>query len=61
MRAAVASPEDGRLLHVEVGAPLLVAERRCFARDGAPVEFTRTRYCGERYDFLVELRPREQT
>lgn len=56
LRAAVAGAEEGRLLHLEIGAPLLVAERRCFTRDGTPVEFTRTYYCGERYDFLVELR-----
>lgn len=56
LRAAIASPEDGRLLHLVVGAPLLIAERRCFTDDGMPVEFTRTTYCGERYDFLVELR-----
>jgi len=61
VRAAVAGPEDGRLLQIEVGAPLLVVERRCFGRDGLPVEFTRSRYCGERYDFLVELRPKEET
>ena len=60
VRAALASPDDSRLLHIEVGAPLLVAERRCFLRDGTPVEFTRSRYCGERYDFLVELRPKDE-
>lgn len=59
LRAAVAGAEDGRLLHLEIGAPLLVAERRCFTADGTPVEFTRTYYCGERYDFLVELRAQE--
>jgi GntR family transcriptional regulator len=56
LRAAVANAEDAKLLGLEVGAPLLVAERRCFARDGRPVEFTQTRYCGDRYDFIAELR-----
>lgn len=59
LRAAIASADDSRLLHLEPGAPLLVAERRCFTRDGTPVEFTRTLYCGTRYDFLVELRSQE--
>lgn len=59
LRAAIAGAEEGRLLHLDVGAPLLVAERRCFTRDGTPVEFTRTYYCGERYDFLVELRTQD--
>ncbi len=59
LRAAIASPEDSTLLHLDPGAPLLVAERRCFTRDGAPIEFTRTLYCGTRYDFLVELRAQD--
>ncbi len=59
LRATIASPEDSQLLHLEPGAPLLVAERRCFTRDGTPIEFTRTLYCGTRYDFLVELRSQE--
>ena len=59
LRAAIASREDGIMLQLEPGAPLLVAERRCFTRDGTPVEFTRTVYCGSRYDFLVELRAQE--
>jgi GntR family transcriptional regulator len=56
LRAANANADDAKLLGLDVGAPLLVAERRCFAKDGRPVEFTQTRYCGERYDFIVELR-----
>ncbi len=59
LRATIASLEDSQLLHLEPGAPLLVAERRCFTRDGTPIEFTRTLYCGTRYDFLVELRSQE--
>jgi len=56
LRAAVANLELARLLDLEPGAPLLVAERRCFAEDGSAVEFTETIYCGERYDFVAELR-----
>ena len=59
LRAAIASAEDAALLQLEPGAALLVAERRCFAHDGTPIEFTRTFYCGARYDFLVELRKQE--
>ncbi|MFN0192798.1 MAG: GntR family transcriptional regulator [Aestuariivirga sp.] len=57
LRAAVASEEDAKLLDLEPGAALLLAERRCFDANGTPVEFTQTRYCGERYDFVVELKP----
>jgi GntR family transcriptional regulator len=57
LRAAIANEEDAKLLDLEPGAPLLLAERRCFDGQGTPVEFTQTRYCGERYDFVVELKP----
>jgi len=56
LRAATATAEDARLLDLEPGAALLVAERRCFGRNGRPVEFTQTRYCGDRYDFVAELK-----
>lgn len=56
LRAAVATAEDAELLELPLGAPLLVAERRCFARDNQNVEATETRYCGDRYDFVAELR-----
>jgi GntR family transcriptional regulator len=56
LRAAVATPEVAKLLDLDPGAPLLVAERRCFSEDGSAVEFTETTYCGERYDFVAELR-----
>jgi GntR family transcriptional regulator len=57
LRASVASAEDAMLLDLEPGAALLLAERRCFDANGTPVEFTQTRYCGERYDFVVEMKP----
>ena len=56
LRAAVAGSDDAELLQISIGAPLLIAERRCFASDGKPVEFTETRYSGERYDFIAELK-----
>ena len=57
VRASIATIEDMRLLELAPGAPILVAERRCFGADERPVEFTRTRYCGDRYDFMMELVP----
>lgn len=52
---AVASP-DAELLEVPQGAAVLYIERRAFAADGTPVEFTRSRYRGDRYDFMAEMR-----
>jgi|SRR6185312_6822582 len=56
MRSRPATPLDAELLQVEPGAPLLVMERRCFLADGQIVEFTETRYRGDVYDFVLELR-----
>ncbi len=57
IRAGVMSRAEAELLASDPGSPLLIVERRCFLADGRPVEFTETRYNGERYDFLTELGP----
>ncbi|POF27952.1 GntR family transcriptional regulator [Roseibium marinum] len=55
IRAGIMTKLDAELLEAEPGTPLLIVERRCFLDDGRPVEFTETRYNGERYDFSAEL------
>ncbi len=56
MRSRAASSEDAKHLHCEVGAPLLMTERRCFLADEQIVEYCETRYKGDVYDFVFELR-----
>jgi len=56
IRAGVMNDRDAELLEQSVGDPILIVERRCFTADGRAVEFTETRYDGESYDFLTELR-----
>ncbi|KKX33203.1 GntR family transcriptional regulator [Rhizobium sp. LC145] len=56
MRARAASEEDATHLQCEPGAPILATERRCFLADGQIVEYCETRYKGEVYDFVFELR-----
>ena len=56
MRSRPASQRDGDLLEVEPGAPLLIMERRCFLADEQIVEFSETRYRGDVYDFVLELK-----
>lgn len=56
IRAGLMSRIDAELLDSAAGSPLLIVERRCFLADDRPVEFTETRYNGESYDFLTELR-----
>jgi len=55
IRAGVMTRAEAEALESEVGQPLLIVERRCFLADGRTVEFTETRYHGERYDFVSDL------
>lgn len=47
--------EDARALGVPTGAPALHIERISYLKDGRPVEFTKSHYRGDAYDFVVEL------
>lgn len=56
MRAEVAGAEDARLLRCTEGSAILFTERRCFLADDRIVEHCETRYRGDVYEFLFELR-----
>lgn len=56
MRSRPASTADAEHLNCEVGAPLLIVERRCFLADEQIVEFSESRYKGDVYDFVFELK-----
>ena len=56
LQASLASAEEAKLLSVPPGAAVLRIERRSFLASGAPVEFTRSIYRGDRYDFITEVR-----
>ncbi|MDY7229096.1 GntR family transcriptional regulator [Hyalangium rubrum] len=47
--------EQAEQLGVPEGAPALYIERRTMLEDGTPVEFVRSHYRGDAYDFVVEL------
>jgi GntR family transcriptional regulator len=55
IRAVSCDAESARLLKVSRGAPGLLIERRAFLADGRAVEFTRSLYRGDAYDFVAEL------
>jgi GntR family transcriptional regulator len=55
IRAGVMTAVEAEFLEVEVGAPLLIIERRCCLSDGRAVEFTETRYNGALYEFLTDI------
>ncbi|MFC4819614.1 GntR family transcriptional regulator [Dokdonella ginsengisoli] len=56
LRAVAFDAEAARLLGVKTGSPGLLIERRGFLADGRVVEFTRSHYRGDAYDFVAELR-----
>jgi GntR family transcriptional regulator len=55
MSAEALDGEDAGLLALPVGAAVLAAERLSFLRSGEMVEFTRSHYRGDTYDFVAEL------
>ena len=55
-QASLATAAEAERLSILVGAAILRIERRTFLANGTPVEFTRSAYRGDRYDFVTEVR-----
>jgi GntR family transcriptional regulator len=55
LRAVLFTPEQAELLGIAEGCAGLEIERRGFAADGRTVEFTKSYYRGDAYDFVAEL------
>lgn len=55
LRAILFPADQAELLGIEPGSAGLEIERRGYARDGRTVEFTRSYYRGDSYDFVSEL------
>lgn len=56
LQASLATAAEAELLSIPVGGAILRIERRTFLANGTPVEFTRSAYRGDRYDFVTEVR-----
>ncbi len=56
LRAIPAPHEEARQLGLAPGEPVLFIQRVSFLPGGTPLEFTRSHYRGDRYDFVAELR-----
>lgn len=56
IRAASLGEEDAKLLEVSPGVASLHIERTSYLASGRVVEFTRSIYRGDTYDFVAELR-----
>ncbi len=57
VNAENADEGDARLLGIPTGAAILAIERISHLADGRVVEFTRSHYRGDAYDFVAELKP----
>ena len=55
LRAVQFTAEQAEELGIEEGAPALEIERRGYAQDGRTVEFTRSLYRGDSYDYVAEF------
>ncbi|GEM83548.1 MAG: transcriptional regulator [Meiothermus sp.] len=56
LRAVAASRQEAELLGIRADEPVLYIERLSYLADGSVLEFTRSHYRGDRYDFVAELR-----
>lgn len=56
IRAASLGAEDAKLLELPAGAAALHVERTSYLSSGRVIEFTRSIYRGDTYDFVAELR-----
>jgi GntR family transcriptional regulator len=56
LSAALLDKNDAELLGVPPGSPSLNIERTSYLPSGKVIEFTRSRYRGDAYDFVAELR-----
>lgn len=57
IETVLATPDEARLLGVDVGLPLVLHCQHSFDGDGHPVEWVRSLYRGDRYKFVTRLRP----
>lgn len=55
LRALDADAETARLLHLSEGGAVLATERVTWDANGGVLEYARSQYRGDRYDFIVEL------
>jgi GntR family transcriptional regulator len=55
IRASLATPTEAAILSIQQNSEILRIERITRTPDDRPVEFTRSAYRGDRYDFVSEL------
>ena len=55
LRSVTISDEHALLLNIPMHSPCLLIERSSFGKDGRAVEYTKSWYRGDSYDFVAEL------
>jgi GntR family transcriptional regulator len=55
IRAALATPTEAGMLSIAQGSEILRIERVTRDASGTPVEFTRSAYRGDRYEFVSDI------
>lgn len=55
IETTMATPEQAELLGADTGLPMLLICRTAWDRDGAPVEYTRALYRGDRFRFVARF------
>jgi GntR family transcriptional regulator len=60
LHAMALSKTDAELLEVPEGSPALFTERVAYLADNRVIEFTRSHYRGDSYDFVAQLHLAEQ-
>lgn len=55
LHATALTPQQAKLMEVPDGSPALFIERISYLADGRTVEFTKSHYRGNTYDFIAEL------
>lgn len=61
LEPVVAAAYEAGLLEIEVGAPLMLERRLSFDQHGQPVEHGQDLYRGDRFRFVTEMAPLEDT
>lgn len=62
IETAPAAPREAALLETETGAPMLLVSQHSHTADGEPVEWVRSWYRGDRYQFVAHIsRPTADT
>ena len=56
VRASLASPTEAGLLSIQENSEVLRIERVTWLEDGTVIEFTRSAYRGDRYEFVTDIR-----